>query len=118
MARWPVVDFQRGVTDILVHIDGSVVAGGTLTTNGVLLGNVHVKVTENGSGDYTITLNEPGMRDCFAVATPITALSNVEIADVSPSIVQVLQKTATTGSPLADADFFLLIKRFSSADQT
>jgi hypothetical protein len=101
-----------------VTIDGSAVNGGTLTTNGVTKGKEHVKVTENGAGDYTITLNEPGSRACFAVATPITALSNVEIAAQAAGTVQVLQRTATTGVALADADFNLLIFVFSSTDET
>lgn len=108
---------QREVTQLFVTIDGSAVNGGTLTTNGVLTEDQHVKVTENGNGDYTITLNEPGARACFAQATPITALSNVEIAATTSSTVQVLQRTATTAAALADADFYVTINVFGSADE-
>jgi hypothetical protein len=112
-----VMSRQRLETRIMVHIDGSAVGGGTLTTNGVLRGYEHVKVTENGSGDYTITLNEAGAQACMAIATPITALSNVEIAAATASTVQVLQRTATTAAALADADFYVEIFVYGSADE-
>ena len=110
--------YQRLVTDIEVHIDGSVVDGGSLTTTGVLMGQEHVKVTENSDGNYTITLNDPGSRACFAVANAITDVSTIRIVATTASTVQVEQTSADQTTPLADGDFFLLIRKFDSADYT
>jgi hypothetical protein len=113
-----VKSYQRLVTDIEVQVDGSAVAGGTDTTDGILLGAEHVTITENSDGNYTITLNEPGSRDCFAVATAITDVSAMRIIAVDSSTVQVEQMGEDLTTPLADADFFLLIRKFDSADET
>jgi len=113
-----VMSYQRLVTDIEVQIDGSAVAGGSDTTDGVLMGQEHVTVTENSDGNYTITLNEPGSRACFAMATPITDVSTVRIVSATASAVTVEQVVADQTTPLADGDFFLLIRKFDSEDYT
>lgn len=109
---------QRLVEKIFVKIDGSAVAGGTLTTDGLLMGKNQVKITENGSGDYTLTLNTPGSRDCFAVATGLTDNSICYVVATDNSTVQVKQETCTTGAALADADLWVEITKFDSADET
>lgn len=109
---------QRKSRVIFVTIDGSAVNGGTLTTNGVTVGAQHVKVTENGNGDYTITLNEPGSRACFALVSTITDNSIAYVAATAASTVQIKQETSTTGAALADADFNVMIVAFDSEDET
>jgi hypothetical protein len=109
---------QRKVRAIFVQIDGSGVGGATLTTNGINIGAQHVKVTETGNGAYTITLNDPGVLDCFAVATPITDNSVMYIGTCSASTVAVTQETASTGAALADADFNLVIYACDAEDET
>lgn len=108
---------QRNARVIFVTIDGSAVAGGTLTTDGVTVGSPHVKVTENGNGDYTITLNEPGSRACFAVVSTITDNSLAYVAATAASTVQIKQETCTTGVALADADFNVMIVAFDSSEE-
>jgi len=109
---------QRKVRAIFVTIDGSAVAGGTLTTNGILVGAQHVKVSETGNGAYTITLNTPGSRPCFAVGSPITDNSIIYIGECLKNTVKVTQETASTGAALADADFNLVIYAIDAEDET
>jgi len=110
---------QRLVTVLNITVDGSAVAGGTLTTNGVGGPDAqHVTISETGAGAYTITLNEPGSRACFATATAITDNSTVYIGAMAASTVAVTQDTVTTGNALADADFNITIYKYDSADAT
>lgn len=109
---------QRGVRMIPVAIDGSAVNGGTLTTNGVVIGDQHVKVTETGAGRYTITLNTPGTMPCGAVVCPSTDLSICYFVSSTKSTVVIAQNTATTGAALADADFTVLIFAVDAEDET
>jgi len=108
---------QREARVIFVTIDGSAVAGGTLTTDGVLVGSPHVKVTETGNGAYTITLNEPGSRACFAMVSPITDNSVFYVGECLASTVKITQETASTGAALADADFNVMIVAFDSLEE-
>jgi hypothetical protein len=120
----PVESHQRGVTDIEVWVDGSAVGGGTLTTDGLTMGSEHVLITENSGGNYTITLNEPGSRACFAVATAVGAVggagdvTTMRIISSDASTVVVEQVGADQTTPSADGDFTVLIRRFDSADET
>lgn len=109
---------QRGVRTIFVQVDGSDVGGGTLTTNGIDIGSPHVKITETGNGAYTITLNEPGTKPCFAIASPITDNSIMYIGECLKNHVKVTQETASTGAALADADFNLVIFACDAEDET
>lgn len=109
---------QRNLRVIAVQVDGSDVNGGTLTTNGIDIGSPHVKVTETGNGAYTFTLNEPGVLNCFAVASPITDNSIVYIGACTNSTVAVTQETASTGAALADADFNLIIMACDAENET
>ncbi len=110
---------QRGVTVLNITVDGSAVAGGTLTTDGIAgPDSEHVKISETGNGAYTITLNEPGSRACFAQATPITDNSIMYIGTMAANTVAVTQETASTGAALADADFCLTIYKYDSVDKT
>lgn len=109
---------QRGVRCIFVKVDGSDVGGGTLTTDGIDVGSQHVKISETGNGAYTITLNEPGTKDCFAIATPVTDNSIVYVGSCTNSTVAITQETASTGAALADADFNLVIYACDAEDET
>lgn len=109
---------QRQVRAIFVQIDGSAVGGGTLTTNGINIGSPHVKITETGNGAYTITLNEPGTLNCFALASPITDNSTIYIGECLKNTVKVTQETASTGAALADADFNLVIFAVDAESET
>lgn len=109
---------QRKSRVIFVTVDGSDVNGGTLTTNGIDVGAQHVKITETGNGAYTITLNEPGSRACFAMVSPITDNSVCYVGECLAATVKITQETASTGAALADADFNVMIVAFDAADET
>jgi hypothetical protein len=109
---------ERGVRTYFVHVDGSAVAGGTATTNGLTNGAQHFTITENGDGDYTLTVNNPGQRIIGASGLTLTAGSAITIGTVTATTIQVLQTTMTTAAALADADFYLQLHVSTAGDQT
>ncbi len=108
---------QRMVRVIPISLDGSVVAGGTATTTGILEGKRHVTVTENSAGNYTFVFNEPFQRTPVISLTPLTDVSTCWLVAVSTTGFQVEQVGADQTTPLADADFHALVVGFDTADQ-
>jgi len=109
---------QRLVRKMFFNVDGSVVAGGTLTKNGLLAGAQQGLITENSSGNYTITFNEPGSRILGVQATTFTDVSTMRVIAASATSVQVEQVGADQTTPLADGDFFLEVTLSDAADDT
>lgn len=109
---------QRKTRVIPIRIDGSAVAGGTKVTTGVLEGKEHVKVTENGSGDYTIYFNTPFQRAPVVMLTPETDVTTVRLKAVTASSFTVEQVGADQTTPTADGDFHALVIGFDAVDQT
>lgn len=110
---------QRGCTVLNIKVTGATVNGGTKTTLGISgPDSEHFTISETGNGAYTIYLNEPGSRACFAQATPITDNSIMCIGTMAAASVAVTQETAATGVALADADFNLTVFKYDSADAT
>lgn len=108
---------QRGVRVIPIRIDGSSVGGGTDTTDGIEEGKFHCTITENGSGDYTITFNTAFARTPVVMLTPITDVTTVRLKEVSATAFTVEQVGADQTTPEADADFHALVVGFDVADQ-
>jgi hypothetical protein len=102
---------QCKVRHLYIELDGSAVAGGTLTTDGLTHGQNDVTVTENSSGNYTFFLNTPGQRIVNVQATPITDVTTCRVvaADTDKTKVTIEQVGADQTTPEADADFYLLI---------
>lgn len=109
---------QRRVRHLYIELDGSAVAGGSLTKDGLLHGQNDVKVTENSDGDYTFTLNTPGQRIINVQCTPITDVSTCRVKAVTASTVEIEQVGADQTTPLADGDFYLTIVVSDAADET
>lgn len=109
---------QRLCRVIGISIDGSAVAGGTLTTTGILEGGQHCKVTENSAGNYTITFNTPFARLPIVAAATFSDVSTLRIVAKTAATVQIEQVGADQTTPLGDADFDLIVMGFDSADQT
>lgn len=107
---------QRKTRVIPISVDGSVVAGGTATKTGILEGQEHVLITENGSGDYTFTFNTPFSRTPVIMLTPLTDVTTVRLKAVSTTGFQVEQVGADQTTPEADADFHALVIGFDAAD--
>ena len=84
-------------------------------TAALVIGSKDAALADNGTGDYTITLNKPFARIPVAVATPITAGAVCEIAQATASTIQILVKD-TAGAAL-DGDFHLLVHGFDAEDE-
>jgi hypothetical protein len=110
---------QRGVAIWYFKVDGGLVAGGAATTNGLLIGSQHGTITENGPGDYTITLNIPGQSFYSAQATSLTADANctAEVL-VDGTSITVKQTDLAVPGALADADFWLALHTSYAPDAT
>lgn len=101
-------------------VDGSLVAGGTDTQNGLDVGaKQHMTITENSDGNYTVTLNTPGQRFVGMIAQALTALTvcTVDLA-VDGKSATVIQTTASTGAVIADSDFWLMLAVSHAEDHT
>ena len=109
---------QRRIRHLYIQLDGSAVAGGTATTDGLVHGQNDVTVTENSSGDYTFTLNTPGQRIVNVQCTPITDVTTCRVKATTSSTVEIEQVGADQTTPEADADFYLLIVVSDAADET
>lgn len=108
---------QRRPRLIPLRIDGSEVAGGTDTTNGILEGSSSATITENSSGNYTIKFVPPFYRTPVVTSMTATDVSTLRIITVSADSVQVEQVGADQTTPLPDGDFHLLVLGFDTADQ-
>jgi hypothetical protein len=108
---------ERGVRTYFLDVDGSAVAGGTDTTNGLTNGSLHFTVTENGDGDYTFTITVPGQRLLGASGMPKTANSALTVGTVTASTIQILQ-TDLANAAQADSDFYLQVYVSTAGDQT
>jgi hypothetical protein len=109
---------QRMVRVIPVRLDGSVVAGGTLTTNGILEGWQHMLVTEVGAGEYKFTFNQAFHREPVVLVTTVTDVTTCRIKEVTTAYVVIEQVGADQTTPEADGDFHMLVVGFDAADQT
>lgn len=111
---------QRGICNFYASVDGSAVAGGTDTTNGLdTAAKAHMTVTENSDGNYSFTLLNPGQRFAAIHATGITADTNCNVSvDTEGKTCTVVQTTADTGAVIADADFYLTMAVQYAADAT
>lgn len=85
-------------------------------TASILEGAFDATLTDNGTGDYTLTFAVPFKRVPVCVGSAVG--STAAIVNVVPSVtaIQVLVKDA--GGSAADADFHLSVLGFDSADQT
>lgn len=104
-----VVCSQRKMRLISVKVDGT----GTASVSGTCSKNV--TLTDNGTGDYTVTFNLPYIQIPEVVACPITASRICQLGTVAVGSVQVLTKNLSGSA--ADADFHLIVIGSDSADQ-
>jgi len=84
-------------------------------TASILIGSKDGSLADNGTGDYTITLDKPFARAPIVVATPITAGCVAEIASASASAIQILLKD--TAGVAKDGDFHILVHGFDAKDE-
>lgn len=86
-------------------------------TASILEGKYHGTLTDNGTGDYTITFDRPFRRTPVVVVTPVTANVMPRIAAVSATAVQITF-VDNDGTPTAtDADFHMMVVGYFSATE-
>jgi hypothetical protein len=94
-----------------VRVDGT-------GTASILAGGNDVALTDNGTGDYTLTFAVPFARVPQVVASPLAADVALHVSAVSVSAVTVKARTVA-GSPAAvDADFHVIILGSDAVDET
>lgn len=76
---------------------------------------LNCSLTDNGTGDYTITFLNPFKRAPEAVATAVTDNIYCKIGTVSTSSIQIL--TENLSGVATDADFHLIVLGSFTADQ-
>lgn len=104
---------QRAVRMIHASVDGT----GTAALN---FGSQEVSLTDNGTGDYTLTISEPfaSTRMCV-VATSRTAdvVIQHDPTSLSASRVDIKCFDSTDGTTAKDADFDVIIVGSDAADE-
>jgi hypothetical protein len=103
---------QRLTHVIAARVDGTGIAS-------IQAGSQELTLTDNGTGDYTLTFRVPYKRVPIVVATPIDAAGDASIAIKSVSTTAVnLVATDIAGGPTAkDVVFHVVIIGFDSADE-
>jgi len=92
---------DRQVTKLFVKVDGT-------GTASIVSGSNHVSLTDNGTGDYTLTLTKPGARLLHASFTPIDAdvFPQIDESDTDASAVNVVFKSVASSPSATDCDFY------------
>jgi hypothetical protein len=111
---------QRHVQKWFCHVDGSAVGGGTATTDGLTQYDEGTTITENSSGNYTVTLPAGVQRILAVQVTPLTDVTTCRVVaiDANAGTVQIEQVGADQTTPTADGDFFVEITTSDAADRT
>ena len=107
----PLKSRQRLAHVIAARVDGT-------GTAALLSGSTELSLTDNGTGDYTLTFSQQWARVPVVVATPVTAGVSLNIAAVSASSVQITSVATSDGSTATDADFHVVIVGSDAADET
>lgn len=85
-------------------------------TAAITIGSKQATLTDNGTGDYTITFLQPFARSPVAVASCQTATTYAEIKTATATAINVLTK-ATADNAATDAVFHLIVQGFDAADE-
>lgn len=93
---------QRLMRIMSAKVDGT----GTAALSGTCANDM--ALTDNGTGDYTLTFDVAYERAPEVVVTPLTADAVPRIAAVAVDSVQILMRKASDGTAI-DADFHVMI---------
>lgn len=99
---------QRQTRIIPVSVDGT-------GTASLLEGGRDCVLTDNGTGDYTLTFNRAFLREPIVVCNTRTQNAYQQVNTRSKTSVQILSKNLDDDTAL-DADFDVLITGFDAAD--
>ena len=100
---------QRLERRLCFKVDGS---GPTLT-----IGNPLGTLTENSNGNYTITYARAFARAPVVITTPITNVSTCRVITATTTAVNIEQIGADLTTPLVDADFYVEVIGWDTADE-
>ena len=84
-------------------------------TPSILIGSKDASLTDNGTGDYTLTFAKPLARAPIVVASSMTAGAVIQIASATSSACQLLV-TDLAAAPL-DADLMVVVQGFDAVDE-
>lgn len=101
---------QRLPRMLAISVDGT-------GTASIVEGSTDVSLTDNGTGDYTLTFAKALARTPVVVASPLTADRFAQIHTVSASAVTI-KTFKVSDQTAADADFHVLLLGWDSPDAT
>ncbi len=89
-------------------------------TASILEGSFDAALTDNGTGDYTLTFTKAFARTPVVVVTPIGASGDViaTLDTISTTAVIINTWDGTDGTTAKDADFHVLVHGWDAADAT
>jgi hypothetical protein len=100
---------QRAMRMMSVVVDGT----GTASLGGICANDM--TLTDNGTGDYTLTMKHAFKQLPQVLATPVTDNRICKIGTVTASAVQIL--TEDLSGSAADADFHVILLGSDTLDQ-
>jgi hypothetical protein len=103
---------QRAPRLLAIQVDGT-------GTASITVGGTDVTLTDNGTGDYTLTFATAFARVPTVVVTPISATGDLiaTIETASATLLDIRLWDGTDGTTAKDGDFHCLIMGYDSADQ-
>ena len=99
---------QRLPRQLHVKLDGT-------GSSSIVIGSKDVSLTDNGTGDYTLTFAKPFARPPVVVASSLTAGAVVQIASATATACQLLVKDLS--SVALDADLMVIVQGFDAVDE-
>lgn len=81
----------------------------------LLIGSKDGSLADNGTGDYTITFEQPFARPPVVVASSLTSGAIIQIASASVSACQIVVTDAAAAA--LDADLMVIVQGFDAADE-
>lgn len=81
-------------------------------------GAADATLTDNGTGDYTITFVKPFQRAPIVTVAPATTGIHCEIASASATAVRIKTFAVADGTTATDAVFHAQVLGYDSADET
>jgi len=87
-------------------------------TASILEGKFDAALTDNGTGDYTLTFSKPFTRVPVVLGSSILADSGIVEIDAISATAIGIKIFDVDGSTALDADFHVALLGFDSADQT
>ena len=100
---------QRLERRLCFYIDGSVPE--------LLVGDGLGTLAENSDGNYTITFERAFTRQPIALCTTRTDVSTIRVITLTTTAINVEQVGADQTTPLADADIFIEVIGWDTADE-